>query len=97
MGISLDRDYLVSLNWHTGYFVYSDDEGKQTLISRDSPKAATFDSIPGILTVIAHPGARFFEVVNIGMPAQGTYSIGIFPFVIVRRLHSAPERKYCCP
>jgi len=35
--------------------------------SRWSPQAATFDSMPCVLAVIAHPDACFFQEVNIGM------------------------------
>jgi hypothetical protein len=46
--------------------------------------------MPGVLAVIAHPDTRFFEQVNIGMPAQGTYNSGIFPFLVVRVFHGTP-------
>jgi hypothetical protein len=46
--------------------------------------------MPGVLAVIAHPDTRFFEEVNIGMPAQGTYNSGIFPFLVVRVFHGTP-------
>jgi hypothetical protein len=58
--------------------------------SRWSPQAATFDRMPGILAVITYPYARFFQEVNIGMPAQGTYNTGLFPFFVVRVFHNAP-------
>jgi hypothetical protein len=47
------------------------------------PQAATFDCMPGVLAVIAHPDTRFFQEVNIGMFAQGTNNAGIFPFLWV--------------
>jgi hypothetical protein len=47
------------------------------------PQAATFDCMPGVLAVIAHPDTRFFQEVNIGMFAQGAYNAGIFPFLMV--------------
>jgi hypothetical protein len=48
--------------------------------------------MPGVLAVIAHPDTRFFEEVNIGMPAQGTYNSGIFPVLVVRVFHGTPKR-----
>jgi hypothetical protein len=60
--------------------------------SRWSPQAATFDCMPGVLAVIAHPDTRFFEEVNIGVPAQGTYNAGIFPFLVVHVFHGTPGR-----
>jgi len=48
--------------------------------------------MPGVLAVIAHPDTRFFEEVNIGMPAQGTYNAGILPFLVVREFHGTPGR-----
>jgi hypothetical protein len=55
----------------------------KALIPRWSPQAATFDRMPGILAVITYPDARFFQEVNIGMPAQGTCNTRIFPFLMV--------------
>jgi len=46
--------------------------------------------MPGVLAVITHPDARFFQEVNIGMFAQGAYNSGIFPFLMVRGFHDAP-------
>jgi hypothetical protein len=46
--------------------------------------------MPGVLAVIAHPDTRFFEEVNIGIFAQGTYNSGIFPFLVVYLFHGAP-------
>jgi len=48
--------------------------------------------MPGVLAVIAHPDARFFQEVNIGMPAQGTYNTATFPFFVVRVFHGTPGR-----
>jgi len=60
--------------------------------SRWSPQAATFDSMPCVLAVIAHPDACFFQEVNIGMFAQRTYNAGIFPFLMVHGFHNDPGR-----
>jgi hypothetical protein len=57
------------------------------------PQAATFDCMPGVLAVIAHPDTRFCEEVNIGMFAQGAYNSGIFPFLVVYRFHGSPHRE----
>jgi hypothetical protein len=54
------------------------------------PQATTFDSMPGVLAVIAHPDTRFFQEVNIGMFAQGTYNSRIFPFLVVCGFHDSP-------
>jgi hypothetical protein len=48
--------------------------------------------MPGVLAVITHPDARFFQEVNIGMFAQGTNNVGIFPFLMVHGFHDAPGR-----
>jgi hypothetical protein len=50
---------------------------------RRLPQTATFDRMPGVLAVIADPDARFFQELHIGMPAQGTYNSGSFPFLVV--------------
>jgi hypothetical protein len=48
--------------------------------------------MPGVLAVITHPDARFFQEVNIGMFAQGTNNASIFPFLVVHGFHDAPGR-----
>jgi hypothetical protein len=91
----MGRDCPVPLNRCTGNFVYSDDKGTTTLISPFYLKTATIDCIPGIVAVIAYPDARFFQEMNIRIPAQRTHNSGIFFFITILIIHNAPEREMC--